>query len=1052
MTKTKRIYTVLMCITMIFSIIPVITISAANTCGNNLTWTFDYTIGTLTISGTGDMYDYGEYDYVYDELSGDFYETLTSAPWDGYSITTVIIEDGVTSIGNYAFDGCSRLTSVTIGNSVTNIGDYAFSDCTSLTSIIIPDNVTSIGEWAFRYCSSLSTLIIGSGVTSIDSYAFFQCSALQNVTIPYGVTSISSRTFSGCSSLTSVTIPNSVTSIGSTAFSGCTALASVTIPNSVTRIETNAFNACKNLTSITIPASVTYVDGGAFSGCGSLNISVASGNQYYSSADGILFNKNQTSLLAYAKDAICSTYTIPTGITYIGGSAFSNCQNLTSITIPNSVTSIGDSAFSYCKELTEITIPGSVTSIGSGLFYFCDNLSYVTLGSGVTTIALNMFCYCSNLTTVTIPNSVTGIRWGAFYDCTALTDIYYNGSKDDWDAINIDSSNNTYLTNATIHCNKITSFDTTQDIWNFSNNSSTFGANSEGYQILRIDYERLISNLSSTERTSITTSGVLLNYNVIEDGSYRFLPAFNLSYCDWGGSCYGMSSWVCLAKNNKISSTDIDASAATLYDVDFSLKTESAINYYHCQQYLTSAVNQMSRFMSLSQYQQIQNLETIAESANNGGSPFLIGLNWYKYFNADGSCDTDSAVGHAVVGYGLEKGTFYCTEPSGSTGTYDRKVLIYDCSYPNGGDNFDLYYNSSNGKWCIPGWGIVSTSSQTMNNIYNNGIFILITSDTSIINSIDYNTGKISEEVYAAENNTVFTTLSDASYTISWGDYSYTIEGLTVTENTSDEDIYVIMSANIDTDGNSHESTASIVLPSGDYSYTVTSDDSLAFSINYGDHLETVTSASGGTVTFNADGETSVSLDNAADCTISLTSNDLTTAYDTFVVTSAEASEVTASLADSGMLVTSDNSNDVSVFGLNASDSTGIAIAESSENMLITENDDGTLSAWSDEDSSGEYTTPIESEIIVTTWAITGYSNGIVTLTAPSDAEGDYYVTIAQYDDETGILIDYEIAVLTAESEKTYYQITTEKALSTGKIKIMLWDENLIPLTEAYEY
>ncbi len=612
-----------------------------------------------------------------------------------------------------------------------------------------------------------------------------------------------------------------------------------------------------------------------------------------------------------------------------------------------------------------------------------------------------------------------------------------------------------------------TEFNTTRDVWNFSNSDTAFGSKSEGYEILLEDYNRLISNLSPTDRETITISEGLgytrLNntpskssgydrFHIIQDGLLGWFRSINSNYEEWGGSCYGMSSWVCLAKDGILSVSDLDASASNLYDVDFSQKVESAINYYHNQQHLPAAIYSKSSFIRLSQNSQLQILEELAQNAGNGGSLVFIDFLWYANFNSDGTCDTSSGAAHAVVGYGLEAGSFECKEPSGAEDTYDRKVLIYDCSYPNGGDDYDLYFNTTNGKWCIPGWKIVSTNSQTMDTIYNNGAFKQITTDTSVINSVDYNTGEVSSSLSTSQIYTKFSAPSSSKYTILWDDYYCTVDGITVTENTSDEDIYVIMSANIDTDGNSHESTASIILPSGDYSYTVISDDSLAFSINYGDHLETVTSASGGTVTFNTDGETSVSLDNAADCTISLTSNDLTTAYDTFVVTSAEASEVTATLADSGMLVTSDNADDVSVFGLNASDSTGIAIVEGSENMLITETEDGTLSAWSDEDNSGEYTTPIESEIILTTWSITGYSNGTVTLTAPSDAEGDYYVTIAQYDDETGILIDYEIAILTAESEKTLYQITTEKALSTGKIRIMLWDKNLTPLTKAYEY
>ena len=154
-------------------------------CGKNLTWTYVEATRTLTISGYGEMYNYNP----------------NFAPWcKNYQneLETVIIEDGVTSIGHYAFDGCSGLTSIEIPNSVTSIGDHAFNGCSGLTSIEIPNSVTSIGD-----------------------YAFYNCSGLTSIEIPNSVTSIGSSAFYGCSGLTSIEIPNSVTSIGNYAFRNC---------------------------------------------------------------------------------------------------------------------------------------------------------------------------------------------------------------------------------------------------------------------------------------------------------------------------------------------------------------------------------------------------------------------------------------------------------------------------------------------------------------------------------------------------------------------------------------------------------------------------------------------------------------------------------------------------------------------------------------------------------------------------------------------------------------------------------------------------------------
>ena len=187
----------------------------------------------------------------------------------------------VTSIGTYAFNGCSALTSINIPDSVASIGDNAFNGCSALTSINIPDSVTSIGNSTFSYCSTLTSINIPDSVTSIGNSTFSYCSTLTSINIPNSVTSIGDNAFNGCTSLTSINLPDSVTSIGDNAFNGCSALTSINLPDSVTSIGDNAFSYCSTLTSIIIPGSVTSIGNDAFSECSKLkNILIHAFNIY----------------------------------------------------------------------------------------------------------------------------------------------------------------------------------------------------------------------------------------------------------------------------------------------------------------------------------------------------------------------------------------------------------------------------------------------------------------------------------------------------------------------------------------------------------------------------------------------------------------------------------------------------------------------------------------------------------------------------------------------------------------------------------------------------
>ena len=345
------------------------------TCGENLTWVLD-DAGTLTISGTGAM---GNYNSV-------------TRPWKAHleAIQSVVIEEGVTSIGNYAFSDCANLVSIQLPAGLISIGTGGFNDCVNLKSITLPDSLTSIGTGAFIYCESLTSLTIPAGVTSIGTWAFSECISLPSFAVAEGNTAFSvdaegvlfdkDKTvliaYPDGKTDSSYAIPEGVTTVGAFAFNLCDSLISVTLPDSLTTLEAGAFEDCIGLTSMTIPAGVTMIGLRAFEACTGLPaFTVAEGNTAFTVIDGVLFSADMTRLVSYPAGKPTAEYTIPDTVTELASLIFYQCTNLTSVVIPNSVTSIGSSAFSGCTGLTSIIIPDSVTSIGSSAFLDCTVLT-----------------------------------------------------------------------------------------------------------------------------------------------------------------------------------------------------------------------------------------------------------------------------------------------------------------------------------------------------------------------------------------------------------------------------------------------------------------------------------------------------------------------------------------------------------------------------------------------------------------------------------------------------------------------------------------------------
>lgn len=513
-------------------------------------WTNNNT--ELAVSYRGSLYSEFSNEYsgnvvipesvVYEEKTYDVTSIGGYAFYGCSDLTSVVIPNSVTKIGWNAFCNCDSLTSVTIGNGVASIDEDAFYNCISLNSITIPSSVASISEGAFSGCRGLNTIkvedgnaeydsrnecnaiirtssntlitgckttVIPNSVTSIGNYAFYGCSGLSSIMIPDSVTSIGNFPFYGCSDLMSIEIPKSVTSIGNhafeesgwynsqpdgllylddcllgnkgenkpsgsvvikegtrlvanNAFSDCSGLTSVTIPNSVKSIGSWAFRYCSGLTSIVseivspfeILDNVFYCNDADIYATATLTVPADTKSAYQSTAgwnkfqniveasvigkefevDGIRYivGENKTVSVISKTEKYAGNIVIPDQVEYNGDnyavtsiaqSAFEGCVEMTSVSIPNSVTVIGESAFEGCTGLSSVVIPNSLTKIDEGTFYSCTGLKSIDIPDGVITIGQGAFSKCSSLTSVTIAGSVTSIDNNAFYDCINLHQI-----------------------------------------------------------------------------------------------------------------------------------------------------------------------------------------------------------------------------------------------------------------------------------------------------------------------------------------------------------------------------------------------------------------------------------------------------------------------------------------------------------------------------------------------------------------------------------------------------------------------------------------------------
>lgn len=410
----------------------------SGSCGDGVTYQIDGDSAMFiskTGAGTGAMTDYTNY-------------SSNSVPWLSHreDITSLTINDGVTSIGDWAFYYCKSLEDVSLADSITSIGVRAFGETASLNfiklpanlktigdyafcvsmikSVTIPDSVTTIGNGAFLSAYEMTSITIGDHVQTIGEEAF-SSTKLVSVTLPASVTQIGDSAFRDCGHLKTVTLSQGITSIGEEAFLYCISLQSINIPEGVTTIKKDAFYGCYDLKSITIPGSVQEMGTGVFRDCKSL-ASVTISDGVTSISNGTFYNCGKL------KDV-----TIPDTVTSIGIDAFHvesyiGTGSIESIVIPTSVTNIDSGAF-YGQGLRSITIPGSISVIKEDAFRYCDSLESVIILEGVTEIEGYAFAYCNNIKTVSVPSTVTTIGSSQVFGPGAnLTDIYSYSEATPW--------------------------------------------------------------------------------------------------------------------------------------------------------------------------------------------------------------------------------------------------------------------------------------------------------------------------------------------------------------------------------------------------------------------------------------------------------------------------------------------------------------------------------------------------------------------------------------------------------------------------------------------
>ena len=394
----------------------VFNVTASGKLSNGMEWVLDGDTGTLTVAGKGAIPDYSS--------------TNNPAPWYQYkdSVKSIVISEGITTVGKRAFYWCVNCTSLTLPSTLTTIKEYAFNNLRALEYVTLPDGLKTMEFCAFSECVALKEIVIPDSVTTCGTSVFSNCYGLLKAVIGSGLKEIPDSMFFGDRSLWKVTFPEGLTYIGSTAFGDC-GITYLTLPKTLTGMGTSAFAGCYKLVSIT----------------------VEEGNPVYKSVNGVLFSADGKKLLAYPAYSYNTSYTVPYGTVTIERSAFNDADNLSYVYFPSTLTEIKPYAFAYCSRLSAITFNKNIVRVGdsafrsckvlwnitfendsvvleSAVFADCDNIHSITLPAKLKEIPNSLFYDCANLGGITIPSTVTKIGSSAFLDCDSLTNVTIPGT------------------------------------------------------------------------------------------------------------------------------------------------------------------------------------------------------------------------------------------------------------------------------------------------------------------------------------------------------------------------------------------------------------------------------------------------------------------------------------------------------------------------------------------------------------------------------------------------------------------------------------------------